>query len=163
MSLKVGSKLDAIKVEPKYGLKTWNKAVVVQVIGDGSYFEVNFENDNNLVARDLTIYSPEIAPYGTMSEDDEWRCVLQAGDLIDGFDSTKFWYSSTIVAKETRHEDDKDVPYLKVGFRVYEEEGNKEDQENGLKYYGWSDKFDEWIPAFNPRIQKYQSLAKNWQ
>ena len=53
-----------------------------------------------------------------------------------------------------RGEVNREVLFLKVGFRVYHPEGNKEDDYKN-KFFGWSERFDEWIAAFNPRIQKY--------
>jgi hypothetical protein len=39
----------------------------------------------------------------------------------------------------------------KIGFRTFDPEGNKEDNE-GNRYFGWSETFDEWIPAYSPRL-----------
>ena len=50
-----------------------------------------------------------------------------------------------------RNEDGREVLYVKVGFRIFHPQGNKEDDDKN-KYFGWSDRFDEWIQAFNPRI-----------
>jgi len=44
-----------------------------------------------------------------------------------------------------------------VGMRVYVPNGSKEDDRG--KYDGWSDKFDEKIPLYSPRIQKYMTLS----
>ena len=38
---------------------------------------------------------------------------------------------------------------------MYHPEGNKEDEMTKQKYFGWSDRFDEWLSAYNPRIQKF--------
>jgi hypothetical protein len=105
MSLKVGSQIDAIKFDQENNLKCWSKARIVQSIGNGNYFQVQFECDVNRFMRDLTRYSVEIARYNTMSEGDEWRKELKVGDLIDAYDTTKVWYSSTIIDKEIKEED----------------------------------------------------------
>lgn len=89
-----------------------------------------------------------------MSKGDEWRGELKVGDLIDACDLTKVWYSSTIIDKEIRSFNDKDVIFLRIGFRIYDENGNKIDL-NRNKFFGWSESFDEWLPAYNPRVQKY--------
>lgn len=48
----------------------------------------------------------------------------------------------------------REVIKYKVGFMMYHPEGNKED-DDGRKFFGWSDKFDETISAYSPRIQKF--------
>lgn len=45
-----------------------------------------------------------------MSEGDEWRSELKVGDLIDGFDSTKIWYASTVVNTQVLEVNDKIIP-----------------------------------------------------
>ena len=45
---------------------------------------------------------------------------------------------------------------------MFHPEGNKED-DNHRKFFGWSEKFDEWIPAYSPRIQKYQTFNKGFE
>ena len=87
-----------------------------------------------------------------MSADDNWRAELKKGDLIDGFDTTKVWYSSTIMASRFEEEDGKQIPMVKVAFRVFHPDGNREDEETKLKFFGWSEQFDEWMSAYNPRI-----------
>ena len=155
LSLKEGSLIDAIKIEKDYNLKCWAKAKILEVKGDGSYFLVDFENEPAKSARELTRYSLEIARYEQMSKDDEWRNNLKVSDLIDAFDSTKIWYASTIVATNTIVSDDRQIPQVKVGFRIYHPEGNKEEENTKQKFFGWSEKFDEWINNYNPRIQKF--------
>lgn len=48
-----------------------------------------------------------------------------------------------------------------VGFRVYRTEGKKIRQDEKGTYDGWSNKYDEYIPVFNPRIQKHLSRVNN--
>jgi len=43
---------------------------------------------------------------------------------------------------------------------MYHPEGGKED-ELGRKYFGWSDRFDEWVPAYSLRVQKFQQFVKS--
>jgi predicted GNAT superfamily acetyltransferase len=71
--LKEGSKIDAVKIESESGeylLKMWAKATITNMIGNGSYFMVTFDNDLTRSNRDFPIYSSEIARYNTMSSDD---------------------------------------------------------------------------------------------
>ena len=40
-----------------------------------------------------------------------------------------------------------------IGYRVYCENGKKSDEKGAFD--GWSSKFDEWIPVFNPRLMPF--------
>mmetsp|Transcript_23130 Transcript_23130/g.22600 ORF Transcript_23130/g.22600 Transcript_23130/m.22600 type:complete len:87 (-) Transcript_23130:746-1006(-) len=86
-----------------------------------------------------------------MSEDEAWREQLNPGELFDAMDSTKVWYTSTVLEKEIRKYGETEIPFIKVGFRMYIQEGNKIDQ-NGKKFFGWSDSFDEWMPLYSARV-----------
>lgn len=56
----------------------------------------------------------------------------------------------------------KEIKEAYVGFRVYsEEEGHKWD-DDGRKYIGWSNKYDEWVTVTSPTIQKFQTLIKHY-
>lgn len=123
-------------------------------MGEGikTYLKVQFENDLNRVTRDLTRYSLDIARYDTLSKGDEWRLELKTGDLIDAFDSTKAWYAATIMGVSQMEENERIIPQVKVGFRMYHPEGNKEDENTKEKFFGWSERFDEWMSVYSPRI-----------
>ena len=78
---------------------------------------------------------------------------------MDAMDSTKVWYTSTVLEKELRKMGDTEIPHIKIGFRVMIENGNKIDA-NGVKFCGWSESFDESVPLYNMRIQKYKSFER---
>ncbi|CDW89068.1 ubiquitin carboxyl-terminal hydrolase family protein [Stylonychia lemnae] len=157
-SLQIGSKVDAVKIDYEFNLKMWAKGEIHSIVND--IFLVAFENDiKSLTSRFLPWYSPEIDRYDTKSSGDEWRASLQKGDLVDGYDSTKKWYQSQVQYRETVKDEDREVHRLRIGFRIYHPEGSKTDDDQ-RKYFGWSEKFDETIPAYSPRIQKFQTFAK---
>jgi len=43
----------------------------------------------------------------------------------------------------------------KIGYRVYCTNGTKNDKVGAFE--GWSDRFDEWIGIYSPRVQQYLS------
>jgi len=45
-----------------------------------------------------------------------------------------------------------------IGYRVYVESGKKSDEKGNFD--GWSSKFDEWIPIYNPRIMPLYSKTQ---
>ena len=112
--------------------------------------------------RDLSRWSLDIAKYGSQSTEDHWRAQLMTGSLVDAFDSTKIWYASTVTGTtERNNENNEPVPFVRIGFRIYHPEGNKEDDEKN-RFFGWSERFDEWIPAYSARLQPYETFAKKW-
>lgn len=92
--------------------------------------------------------------------------TLKEGDNIDALDSTRIWYSSTVVKVEWRTDSQNTTapqyPMLQVGFRIYTPEGNREETDTKRKYNGWGSAFDLWIPAYSPRIMKFNSKAKSF-
>ena len=48
---------------------------------------------------------------------------------------------------------------VNVGFRIYRETGKKYNKDRRGTYIGWSEKNDEWLPVFSPRLQQYDSKS----
>ena len=142
--------VDALKVDDEYNLKMWSKAEIT-LISDGILY-LMFEDDYKSVSsKQVPWYSIDVAPYNLRTKGDEWRKELKPGDFVDAYDSTKAWYQSIIQSKEVVYHDDREIIKYRIGFRMYHPEGNKED-DLGRKYFGWSEKFDEYFCAYSPRI-----------
>lgn len=110
---------------------------------------LNDENESKVYRRD-SIYIDRLS---TRSNNQfEWRMELKKGDLVDVIDTANAWYNSTVL--------DVNGDACLIGFRVYNGNGDKQDEFG--KYTGWSQKFDEKIKRWNPRIQPYKSLAKKF-
>ena len=101
--------------------------------------------------------SLEIAPLGTYTNDYDWRFNIKVGDLIDCMDEEMEWLKSTVI----RHEfyangEGESIPLITVGFRTYEAEGNKCDEDDSnKKFYGWTSKCDRSYSVTDPRVQKF--------
>ena len=126
---------------------------------------------------DLNIY-----PGGIKTKDWEWRTNLKKWDIIDCYDRSK-WYPSTVMSI-SEEEDNDGIKYIayNVGFRIYPEHFNNSDDPNdtaknhiniwnsqegdletdskGEKFYGDKEGFDEKIPMFSKRIQKFNTFSK---
>ncbi|CDW78148.1 ubiquitin carboxyl-terminal hydrolase family protein [Stylonychia lemnae] len=170
--LKEGDRLDVIyrKQITNHRISQWQKASVIQVLEDDKLY-VSFLNDmplnNSLVSR----YGPEIAEPDTFTDDMEWRFAIQKGDLFDGLDGETIWYKSTCL--DTRRFSIGPAPgdpnvvnrYINeiyVGYRYYDEdEGHKWD-DDGRKFVGWSNRYDEWISVTSPTIQRLNTLVKQY-
>jgi phage major head subunit gpT-like protein len=100
--LEVGSVIEAVKIEPVLNCKSWSSCVVKQKSSDNK-IKISFENDSQIYDREIGIYAPDISEISEKSKSDqEFRDSLKVGDFVDCYDSTKFWYASTIVGIDTR-------------------------------------------------------------
>ena len=73
--------------------------------------------------------------------------------LIDAHDKSN-WNKSTILdIKEQTISPERTVKIAFVAFRIYVEKSIKSDEVG--PYDGWSNRFDEWIPLYSPRIQPF--------
>ena len=63
LELIVGSKVDALKIDPMHKVACWCPASVSQQLlsADGDKVVISFENDASLSSRALSIYSPDLA------------------------------------------------------------------------------------------------------
>ena len=94
----------------------------------------------------------QIAPLGTFTDEYEWRYDLKEGDEIDCMDNEKEWYKSTILQTRVGQNPDGElVPEVFVAFRTYDENGSKV-EDDGRKFFGWSEKYDEWYFVTDPQI-----------
>jgi hypothetical protein len=153
-TVQVGAQLDAIKVDPDSKVKCWAKCTVSLMVAE-SRIKVTFENESHHCDRELSLYSLEIAKAGSKAEKDtEWRESLQVEDRVDCYDSTGYWYASTIAGLETREFQGSTIKMAHIAFRVSHPEGDKTDAA-GNRYFGWDDKFDEWLPLYCARLQRY--------
>ena len=92
-------------------------------------------------------------PFGTKTQDYDWRMSIKVGDIIDVCDTSNIWYNSTVLdVSIQKTSEDTEIKQVFVGYRVYCENGDKVDAE-GKKFSGWSSRYDEWLSVTNPRIQ----------
>lgn len=168
--LVVGVQVDAVKVDADFNLKMWAKGVISDIRDTDDQgkklFEITFENDSLKYRRVLWWHSPDIDRYNSKTQDDEWRASLKPDDKVDAYDNTRIWYASTIqdkiYRKDNENLDGPDIPVYNVGFRTLDPNGNKEDNQH-RRYFGWSESFDEFIPAYSPRLQRLGTFAKTFE
>jgi len=103
--------------------------------------------------------SLNIAPLGFRTGDMEWRNKLKEGDQIDTIDQDLKWYRGTVLQTKKFQAKNKELLDVRVGFRVYVENGMKEDNKH-RKYEGWSELYDEWLLSSSLRIQKPGLISK---
>lgn len=119
--------------------------------------KVAFPKDTHLCSRELSRYSNEIAKAGSKTEgEEEWREALKVEDKVDCYDSTGYWYSSHVIASETREHQLTEIPMVQIAFRIYHPEGDKKDK-NGEKFFGWEESYDEWFPLYSARLNRFNT------
>ena len=106
----------------------------------------------------------EIARPGTRCKDYEWRLNLQKGDEIDACSSSSTWCHAVILDTRESETYESDVPVKEVyvGFRRYDEEGDREDEE-GRSYYETSNRDDDWLVVMDPRLAKKGTMVSKHQ
>jgi hypothetical protein len=93
-----------------------------------------------------------IAPAGTFTDDFDWRFKLEKGDTIDCMDDELDWYKSTVLdTRVVSNQEGQQFKQIYVGYRIYDEEGSKEDEDN-RKFFGWSNKYDSWCNVTEPTV-----------
>ena len=95
--------------------------------------------------------SPKLAPYQLRTAGWEWRDALKADDRVDIFDTQGHWFFGTVLNKRALGREGAQEVY--VGYRIYTADGTKSDV-RGRKHEGWSESYDEWIPAYSIRLQR---------
>lgn len=95
--------------------------------------------------------------------DYEWRTqnLINAVDFECDVHDKMSWNRSTIF--EVRKSDEttgRSVYMANCGLRIYRPHQNLMRKDEKGTYEGWSNKFDEWVPVFTPRIMPFES---KWQ
>lgn len=82
---------------------------------------------------------------------------MAVNSIIDAHDKS-VWNKSTILdIKESQINPNRVVKMAYVGYRVYSENGSKQDEKGNFE--GWSSRFDEWIAVYSPRIQPFMTKS----
>ena len=157
----------------------WVRGIIID-IKDNEYIiqYPNKYNNNNEIKFPLD--SPNVLKEGTKTEDYDWRLSLKKNDVIDCYDRST-WYPATIVnVNEYENENGLIYKEYKVGFRLYPDhflDNSEYDYNTFLQYYIFWDNnnnmadsegntfigdgsgFDEDLPFFSKRIQKFQKYS----
>ena len=154
----------------------WVRGKITEITDDEYIVNYWKDKEKRISKSDVNIY-----PAGTKTTDWEWRTNLKKWDLVDCYDRSK-WYPATImdIKEEGEIEGIKFFNY-QIGWRLYPEHyNNLEDPEDkpekhldlwttnkdietdskGEKFFGDRENFDEKIPYFSKRIQKFDTFSK---
>ena len=124
-----------MKIEPLLECRGWARASITKKMGgenagEGSKVIVSFPGDSSIYDRTISINSKDLAPIteGNTLEDEDFRKNLKVGDKVDVYDSTRFWYASTVMSIEERETQGQVLPMCYIAFRVEHPKGDKEDK-----------------------------------
>jgi len=112
-------------------------------------------------------WSTDIAQFEAKTKEDyAWRrenlAKLDLVDfIVDCHDKFK-WEEGTLFNVFEDKTGGRPVLFANTGFRVYRTEGKKLRSDDRGVYDGWSNKYDEDIPIFNPRIQPHLSKVNSF-
>ena len=177
---KVGDKVDILinHEESKTDIdKTaWVKGIIKKIENGLYYIEYNGEEDEIT----FPLGSKKVQPDGQKTSDWEWRTNLKKYDLVDVYDREKWWPCTICDIIEDIDKDGiKRVKY-KIGFRLYLDHFNNEDDpednlfyhatfwpnanaladEYGKEFIGDDKDKDEEIFHFSKRIQRFNSFSE---
>jgi hypothetical protein len=158
--LKEGDMVDALlHYQDKQGKSRcsgWSQAKIVQVEGDSLMIEYSkdFQEQSRLVHR----WSVELAPFETKTREVwEFKQTLKEDMQIDAMDDTYKWLKATVIRLYEQEEEGKVIPMAVVGMRIYTPNGQRSDERG--KFDGWSEKFDEKIPVYSPRLCAFNTMS----
>ncbi len=98
----------------------------------------------------------ELAQFETKTKElFEWKKTVAVGTLVDANDKTTWNKSTVLDVKEQLVAPGRTAKMAFIGYRVYMENGQKSDEKGAFD--GWSNRFDEWVSIYSPRIHPYLS------
>jgi hypothetical protein len=131
----VGQEVAAMKIEPLLECRCWARASITKKISgatpaEGNKVLITFADDSSIYERNISINSKDLAPIteGNTLDEEEFRKNLKVGDKVDVYDSTRFWYASTIMSMEERETQGQVLPMCYIAFRVEHPKGDKTDK-----------------------------------
>lgn len=104
-------------------------------------------------------WSTDLLVFETKTKEDyEWRrsILTTKVDLECEIHDKSTWNKSTIlIRKEVKQGPDRAPLMAHCALRVYRDIPNSLRKDERGTYDGWSEKFDEWVPVFSPRIMPW--------
>ena len=161
LEINPGDRIDVcIQADDKGRITGWVQAIVTDI--DEENFMLQFPELPPHYDGVLDKWSTYIAKPGSKTKEPyRWReATFVDGDdkeiELDGHDNSS-WCKSTILKREKRLFGERVVEMCFVGFRVYRKTDNQYRKDDRGTYEGWSDRFDEWIPLYSPRLMPYEA------
>jgi hypothetical protein len=155
--LKVGDRVDAIKNHFKH--ISWGRATVTDISAD-QLVDLEFDDEISIYDKHLLLWSPDLAPLNSHSEENDWKADLKAMDECDCLDiQNKNWYASTVLSiKTVTQHNGRAYTSAEIGYRTYSEYGMKKDSFG--RYDGYADQYNDWVSLTSPRVCPMYTHAK---
>jgi hypothetical protein len=162
--LKLGDKVDVrVCGDNKNKAYGWLQGEIDGVEDD--FISIIFPKISSDFDQVVSRWSNDLMPFESQSKDDyEWRAaeLEDAEDACFDVNDLYNWEEATILKTRINVRGTRPFKEAYVAFRVYRNYGkNLKKDAQGRIFDGWTEKFDEWIPVYSPRIQKYMTHAGN--
>lgn len=138
----------------RLGVASWSRGLILCI--DTKIITFKFLGTGQISSLPLNTF--QIVPFNFLSKDFDWRESIKEGEEIDYLDS-KSWYRSTVIRVFERNNENEYYKYIKIGLRVYRENGKCRDNK-GRRYFGWSENFDKEVSVHDPRVRMPNCYSK---
>lgn len=141
----------------------WMQAQISAVVDDDDlYLEFPLVGDS--FDRKISRWSSDLAPFESKTKEDyEWRRqnLVNAKDFeCDAHDKNKWEKATIFEVKKKEINANRVIDLAFVAFRIYRPHNNTLRSDERGTFEGWSNKFDEWVPVFAPRIMPFLSRTQ---
>jgi hypothetical protein len=120
---------------------------------------LQFIFDTKNTDRYLDRWSVDIAKFESKTKElFEWKRTLGVKSLIDSHDKNSWSKSTILEIRDLTVSPDRVIKQALVAFRIYVEKSIKSDDIGPFE--GWSNRFDEWVSLFSPRIQQFYTKTQ---
>ena len=107
LSLDVGKTVDVFKRDWKLGAEMWTKGKIVAVTGNESELstknlKIAYYMCTSIMEAKYPADSPFIAPFNTLSSEQDWREKIKKMDMVDAQDKNGKWHTGTVLWVDTR-------------------------------------------------------------
>jgi hypothetical protein len=162
-ALKEGDRIDVlVKADDRSSLKGWMQGKIASV--DEDQLNVIFPESSQAYDCRVERYAAEIAQFESKTKDDyEWKRTSIAEWMeVDAHDKFS-WNKATLVkTDEVKIQGtDRVYPQVRVGYRIYRDAtGPTAKKDERGTFEGWSEKQDDHMPVFCPRIAPWATRVK---
>ena len=157
--------------------KVWIRGTITE-IEDGNY-TIRYPHKEKYKEIKYPIGGKNVRGLGTMTPDWDWRLSLKKFEVVDCYEREK-WFPGTVCEVIDYENNYGTYKEYKIGFRLYPEKflenkdydydtflaytvfwdnNNNPNDNEGNSYYGDGENYDERIPFYSKKIQKFQTYS----
>jgi hypothetical protein len=155
--LKEGDMVDVlVKADDRSRLKGWMQGKITATFDDDKdSIRVEFPDSVQFYDTKVSRWSMDVMRFESQTKEDwAWRreTLSNSVDLECEIHDKASWNKGTIIDYKTIEMMDRKVLMAYCALRVYRDIPNCPKKDDRGTYEGWSERFDDWVPVFSPRI-----------